>query len=155
MGYQDVNIASILDLIEKHSRDHPANLTLHLLFGVDVVSIAVPKTTPQAADEYSFESYYAFIYIGASLGKGFSWSIRLLIMIPRHIIEGHVQAIQQIFQIIRRQVPTSEDQSDSVAFFSEKVFLEKRLFDCVANGENSHYYQLLSDQQTTSTGKEH
>jgi len=74
-------------------------------------------------------------------------------MIPRHIIEGHVQAIQQIFQIIRRQVPTSEDQSDSFAFFSEKVFLEKRLFDCVANCENSHYYQLLSDQWSFSAWK--
>jgi hypothetical protein len=74
-------------------RDHTANLTLHLLFGVQIFSIPVPKGTSQAANEQSLESYYALIYVFAALSKGFFWLMRLLIMIPRHIIEGHIKTI--------------------------------------------------------------
>ena len=73
VGYQYIQIPVIFDLIQCHSGDHSANLALHLLFGVQIFFIPVPKTTSQAANEQSFESYYAFIYVLASLGKAFFW----------------------------------------------------------------------------------
>jgi hypothetical protein len=43
VGYQYVQIAFIFDLIECHSGNHFASLTLHLPFGVKVLSLPVMK----------------------------------------------------------------------------------------------------------------
>ena len=42
-----------------------------------------------------------------------------VIMVSRHIIKGNVKGIQQVFEIIGREIAACEDQVDSTAFFSE------------------------------------
>ena len=64
--YQYIQIPVIFDLIQCHSGNHSANLALHLLFGVQVLSVPVMKCTSQATKEPSFESYYPFINTFAS-----------------------------------------------------------------------------------------
>jgi len=59
-------------------------------------------------------------------------------MISRYIVKGNIKARHQIFKIIRRQVTTGKDQMDSLAFFSNKVFLEKRSLNLITNCKDFH-----------------
>jgi hypothetical protein len=86
VGYQYIQISFIFDLIQSHAGNHSANLALHLLLGVQALSLPIPKATSQAAKKPSFESYYLFINIFASLGKGFLVDMQFLIMVPRYIV---------------------------------------------------------------------
>jgi hypothetical protein len=144
MSYQDVNVASVFNLVQGHPGNHLGDFPLHLRFGVQILSLPVKKSTSQTPDEKSFKHDYFFVNTLAALGISFlgrTSPLQLIIVISMDIIERDTQAADQVFQVIWGEITTSKDKVDVPAFLSEKMFLEKRFFDFVADRKNSHEFQ--------------
>jgi hypothetical protein len=148
MSYQDVNVASIFNLVQCHSGNHFEYFSLHLRFGVKVLPLPVKKRTSQTPDEKSFKHDYFFVNTFAALGIVF-WGrispLQLIIMISGDIIKRDTKAIDKVFQVIWGEITASQDKLDVPALFSKKMFLEKGFFDFVADCKNSHILLMVFD----------